>query len=126
VKRSLLAALLTLVVVLAIAGPALAATPQDIYNDYADNGQLNGTYTNEELQAYLDDPVIQQYGDPATVAALNDVVNQILGQSSSGSGTSSEEDRSTFPFTGAQMGLMAIGAAILLAGGFMLRRTSAD
>jgi hypothetical protein len=116
VTRLTLAALLTLAVLLALAGPALAATPQDIYNDYADNGKLDGTYTDEELQAYLDDAVIQQYGDPEVVAALNALVQQMLSQAG--------EERSTFPFTGAQMAAVAAGALALLGGGLILRRTT--
>lgn len=52
---------------------ALAATPEEIYNDLADNGQLNATYTQAELQAFLQSASVQGYGNP-TVAVVPPVV----------------------------------------------------
>jgi hypothetical protein len=48
---------------------AIAATPGQIYRDYADNGRLDGNYTPAELKAALKDAVIQQYGGPAAESA---------------------------------------------------------
>ena len=36
--------------VLVLAGSALAATPQQIYRDYADNGRLDHKYSQADLQ----------------------------------------------------------------------------
>mgnify|MGYP001143696135 FL=1 len=50
-------ALLTLLVIalsLVFTGVALAATPQDIYDDWAADGDLDGTYTEAELRAILE------------------------------------------------------------------------
>jgi hypothetical protein len=93
----------------AITGVVLAATPQDIYNDYAKNGHLTGTYTDQELQAYLNDAAIHQYGNPTVVDDLDQLVKGML-------------SRSEFPFTGAQLALIAVIAVVLIAGGFALRR----
>lgn len=110
-KKVVLFVALTAIVVLALSSVALAATPQDIYNDYAADGKLDGSYTDAELRAYLADALLDQYGDPAVLLALDGVVNAKLG-----------EGHEEFPFTGAQIALMAFGAMALVAGGFGLRR----
>jgi hypothetical protein len=106
-----LIAIATVVLVLAISGVALAATPQDIYDDYADNGKLDGTYTDEELQAYLNDSLIDQYGNPDTVAELDALVTRLL---------TNQDDE--FPMTGAQLALIGVGALALVGVGLGLRR----
>lgn len=101
-----------IVLVLALSSVALAATPQDIYNDYAQNGKLTGTYTNAELEAYLSDAAVHQYGDPQILAALDALVQQML----------TGQERETFPFTGAELVGIFLGAVALAGGGFALRR----
>lgn len=108
-KKFFLFAGVALVVFFALTGIVLAATPQDIYNDYADNHTLNGTYTQAELQAYLNDATIHEYGNPTIVSDLDRVVNEML-------------NRNEFPFTGAQLALIAVIAVVLIAAGFTLRR----
>lgn len=54
--------------VLVGAPAALAATPEEIYKDLADNGRLDGTYTQAELQAFLQSASVQGYGNPVVVA----------------------------------------------------------
>jgi hypothetical protein len=109
--KIVLIAIATVVLVLAISGVALAATPQDIYDDYAADGKLDGTYTDAELQAYLDDSLIDQYGDPDTVAELDALVTRLL--------THQDDD---FPMTGAQWALIGVGALTLVGFGLGLRR----
>ena len=46
---------------------ALAATPEDIYRDLADNGKLDGAYTQAEVQAFLQSASVQGYGNPIVV-----------------------------------------------------------
>lgn len=45
---------------------AFAATPQEIYRDYADNGRLDGQYSPADLERVLKNAAIQAYGQPAT------------------------------------------------------------
>ncbi len=99
--------------VMAFSGVALAATPQDIYNDYADNGKLDKTYTNAELNAYLSDATIGQYADAATKEELDALVTSML-----------EKNRGEFPFTGMELALLLLGAAVLIGAGVALRRAT--
>ena len=46
---------------------ALAATPEEIYKDLADNGRLDGTYTQAEMDAFLQSAAVQGYGNPTVV-----------------------------------------------------------
>lgn len=110
-KKAVLLVVAVVTLFLALSGVALAASPQDIYNDYAADGKLDGTYTDAELRAYLGDATLDQYGDAATLTALDGVVQGLL-----------NEGREDFPFTGSQMGLMALALLALLGGGFGLRR----
>ncbi|MBN1630612.1 MAG: hypothetical protein JW990_12665, partial [Thermoleophilia bacterium] len=96
-KKLLLFVMVTVLMVFGLATAALAATPQDIYDDYtgADGsavGSLEGTYTDAELQAYLDDPLIDQYGDPTVVGELDALVTSML-----------EDGQDEFPMTGAEL-----------------------
>lgn len=47
------AAALATLVLLAFAGPAAAATPQDIYRDLADNGRLDRHYSRADINRAL-------------------------------------------------------------------------
>src|SRR4030067_3720091 len=89
-KRAAKLLLIAAFLVLALSGVALAASAQDIYNDYLANLRLEGTYTEVELRAFFGDASLHQYGDPALVTSLDTVVSSIL---------TTERDR--FPFTGA-------------------------
>jgi hypothetical protein len=51
-------------------GAAAAASPQDIYNDLADNGCLDGTYTQAELDAYAQSATVQGYGSQVLVVRI--------------------------------------------------------
>ena len=53
-------ALLALVVV----SVATAASPREIYADYADNGRLDRTYSDSDLRNALNDAAVQGYGKP--------------------------------------------------------------
>ena len=108
-KRALFLAGAVVLLFFALSGVALAATPQDIYDDYAQDGQLNGTYTDEELQAYLNDATLHQYGDPTILTELDLLVKGML-------------ERDEFPFTGAQLALIAVIAVVLIVAGIVLRR----
>ncbi|MBN1320243.1 MAG: hypothetical protein JXA87_05290 [Thermoleophilia bacterium] len=111
-KKALLVALAALFLALALSGAAFAQTPQEIYDDYAFDRDLDGTYTGAQLQAYLDNALVHQYGDPAILTALDSAVRGILGGG----------ERSSFPFTGAQVALLAAAAAVLIGGGIGIRK----
>ena len=110
-KKALLLVAAVVFLVLALSSVALAATPQAIYDDYAANGKLTQDYTNADLRAYLDDATVHQYGDPTVVAGLDQLVTDLLG-------------RGEFPFTGAQLALIAVAAVVLIGAGFGLRRVT--
>jgi hypothetical protein len=107
VKRLALIVLGAVLITLALSSVALAATPQDIYNDYIDNGKLDGTYTQEELEAYLNDATLHAYGHPTAVDELDLIVQEML--------------REEFPYTGFQIAIAVIVAIALIAGGFAIR-----
>ena len=115
-KKAILLVVAVVSLLLALSGVALAASPQDIYNDYAADGKLDGTYTQAELLAYLGDATLDQYGDPATLTALDGIVRGIIDAGQGG--------RDDFPFTGAQIVLIALAVAALLGGGVGLRLLS--
>jgi hypothetical protein len=112
VRPSRLALMMVVAVLLALlaAGTASAATPQEIYDDFAADLDLDGTYTQAELEAVLTDPTIAQYGDPDIIDKLKDLISR------------GDASRDVFPFTGAQMLLILGGGVALVALGLVLRR----
>jgi len=97
---------------------ALAASPQQIYKDYADNGRLDGTYSRGDLQRALHDAVIQGYKPATSVAPA---IHKKLSSPSSGV-AGAVKQQGTLPFTGFDLALMAVGGFSLLALGAGLRR----
>lgn len=115
-KRALALLLAVVVLVLGLCTVALAATPQEIYDDYAADGSLDGTYTEAELRAYLADSTLDQYYPPALLTELDSIVKSRL-----------EEGHGEFPFTGAQTALIVFAALAVVAlgvgiGGFARSR----
>lgn len=105
--------IVTAVLFLGLSGSAFAATPQDIYDDYNDNGKLDGTYTDAELRAYLNNATLHQYPPDATkIKSLDALVRGLLAS------------RDQFPFTGSEIALVAAGVVALLGIGLGLRRVS--
>ena len=109
-RKVVLTGVVALVLVLALTGVALAATPWEIYQDYAEDGRLDGTYTVAELRAYLDSAYVDQYGNPVILTALSSIVRSIL------------PAREGFPLTGAETALAALGLCALIGAGVGLRR----
>jgi hypothetical protein len=104
---------------------AFAATPQQIYKDYADNGRLDGHYSKADLSRALKDAVIQGYKKPTS----NGIVPAIKTQKASGTGgvkgaakLPKAKRQGTLPFTGADLALMTVGGFSLLLLGGALRR----
>ncbi|MBN1320241.1 MAG: hypothetical protein JXA87_05280 [Thermoleophilia bacterium] len=109
-RRAVSLVVIALFLVLALGGAAFAQTPQDIYDDFAADNDLDGNYTDAQLEGYLGDALVHQYGDPTILTALDAAVRGIL------------SGRTSFPFTGVHLVLMALGAGALAAGGVGLRR----
>ena len=96
---------------------AAAASPREIYADYADNGRLDQTYSAGDLRRALADTTIQGYGKPTVTAGLRPSIQQQLGTVGKSSGSSG-----TLPFTGVDLALLTAGAALLLLFGLGFRR----
>ena len=109
-KKVILVAVAALFLVFALSGVAIAQTPQEIYDDYAADRDLDGSYTDAQLQAYLDNALVHQYGDPAILTALDSAVRGIL------------SGRSSFPFTGFQLALLAGVCAVLVGAGIGIHK----
>jgi hypothetical protein len=118
-KKVVLFAVALVALFAAFSGIAMAASPQDIYNDYVADGKLDGTYTADELRAFLSDATLDQYGDPAILTALDGIAQDMLNDQTGG-------DHGEFPFTGFQVALMALVVVVLVGGGFGLRRLGRD
>ena len=101
---------------------ALAASPQQIYKDYADNGRLDGHYSKADLQRALHDAVIQGYKPATSVAPA--IKKKISSPSSGVAGASlpAAKKQGALPFTGLDLALMTIGGFSLLLLGAALRR----
>lgn len=107
-----LAMLLALVVV----STATAASPSEIYADYADNGRLDRPYSDSDLKGALNSAVIQGYGRPTVTPGFRAEVKKKLGQEVS------VKSRGTLPFTGVDLALLTAGATVLLLMGWGFRR----
>lgn len=115
---------------------AFAATPQDIYRDYADNGRLDGNYSPADLERVLKDAAVQQYGKPGD-EGLKPAVEEAAGEQAgggtsggttgggeAGGGTAPVESTGGLPFTGLDLGLIVAGALGLVLLGTALRRVA--
>jgi hypothetical protein len=115
------AVLAVAVVALLVAPTALAATPEQIYRDYADDSRLDGSYTGTELQAALQSPVVQGYGRQEVVTGLQPAIqSQIAAQQQPPLQAVRESEG--LPFTGLDLALLTAGGLFLLAFGVSMRR----
>ena len=62
--------------VLVVTSMAAAATPSEIYADYADNGRLDTAYSTSDLENALNSAVIQGYGNPIVTPGFRTEVEQ--------------------------------------------------
>jgi hypothetical protein len=119
------AVLAVAVVALLVAPTALAATPEQIYRDYADDSRLDGSYTDADLQAALQNPVVQGYGGEEVVTGLRPAIqSQIAAQQQqpAGSVLGTARQSEGLPFTGLDLALLTAGGLFLLAFGVSMRR----
>jgi len=115
-----------------IAAPgALAASPQTIYRDYADNGRLDGNYSKQDLQRALQNAAVQAYGSGGQTGMKPAVEGQANGGSSPTTGTDGAAGGTApnavkvsggLPFTGLDLSLIVVGAFGLVLLGGALRR----
>jgi hypothetical protein len=99
---------------------AFAATPEQIYRDFASDRKLDGQYTDAELRAALQSPVIQGYGERVVVTELRPTIErQVAAQQQP---LEEAVEREGLPFTGLDLALLTAGGLFLLAFGFSLRR----
>jgi len=95
---------------LAVTPGALGATPQQIYRDYAQHGRLTHNYSRHDLERARRDAALQGYPRVGVQGA----VQQALG-------AQAVKTRGGLPFTGLDLALMSVGAALLLTAGTGLR-----
>jgi hypothetical protein len=118
-----------LAVVALVGTPAAwAATPEQIYRDFAEDNRLDGRYSVNDLQSTLQSPIVQGYGDDDVVSGLRPAVQSEIAEQQQGVAaqgqppleTASESE--TLPFTGLDLALLTAGGLFLLAFGASLRR----
>ncbi len=98
---------------LAIAPAAYADTTGDIIAD-AQDGHIDGNWTDAQLQAALNSPLLKMYSGHGGVEAV---------KSALGSQTDGTAPSGNLPFTGAEMlTFVLIGGALVITG-FVLRRS---
>jgi hypothetical protein len=113
---------------LVVSSAALAASPRQIYADYADNGRLDAAYSQADLEAALRDATLGGYYPSGTVGGMKAQIKQKLGAGSP-AGTQDQLAQTgsaggALPFTGFDLALIVGGAVFLLALGGGLRRVS--
>ncbi len=115
-----------LVGVMAFAPAAFAASPRTIYQDYADNGKLDGSYSTADLQRALKDAVAQGYGAPKAGGTAGQNAGGIRPQGLQAAlpPTRAKGAAGILPFTGTDLTLMTLGGGGLLLLGGGLRRAA--
>ena len=110
-----------LLLVLAPASPAFAATPQKIYRDLADNGKLDGTYTAAEIErAFTLPSVIGTDPQGLPRRPIRVPASAEAGSTASPAATRSER---RVPFSGLDAALLvAVAGPLLLIGAGLRRR----
>lgn len=111
-RRLIVLGVLACAVGMVVAAPAaVAATPQQIYRDYADNGRLDHQYSKAELQAALKYAAVQGYPHVGVQGAVQQALGAQAVKTSGG-----------LPFTGLDLALMAVGGVLLIGAGTTLRK----
>lgn len=103
-----------------LAAPAAqAATPGQIYKDYADNGRLDRNYSSADIKRALNDALVQGYGRPGVISGLQG--------EATGHGTApiaATRSSGLLPFTGLDLALFFVCGAALVLFGVSLRRVA--
>ena len=133
IGSSLRTVLLVGVCALVAASAATAATPRQIYKDWAANGRIDGHYSTRDLLDAQKDATLQGYGaggfSPAVSQKVSGSASTPSTPASSGvlgtSLSSTATPRSgTLPFTGTNLLLFAAAGIVLVTIGAAVRRTS--
>jgi hypothetical protein len=106
---------------------ASAASPRQIYADFADNGRLDATYSQADLQAALQNSTLGGYEEAGTVGRMKtEIKRKVSAGAPAGAQDSLRETGSAgaLPFTGFDLALIVGGALFLLAIGGGLRRVA--
>jgi hypothetical protein len=112
-RRPVLAAIIVGALALACSGTAIAASPQRIYKDLADNGRLDGRYSQADLaRAFNLDRVVKTDPSESTVRPAP----------TGGEAASSNRSGRRVPFSGLDLALLTVGGGPLLLIGIGLRR----
>src|SRR5947207_13540786 len=114
--RRLVGVLAAVAALLVFASVAAAATPTQIYRDYADNGRLDGHYSRADLDRALKDAVLQGYPHANTQPGFQHQV--------AAAGAAAGVKGGGLPFTGLDLTLMVVGGTALLLTGAGLRRAA--
>jgi|1186.fasta_scaffold91012_2 hypothetical protein len=117
--RSLAILAVAIASALAIATAASAGgSSQQIYNDYAKDGQINGHYSVAQLQSALHDSIAQGYPRANYHSAVQQQMAGVAGVQATQTPTQS----GALPFTGLDVGVVVGVALLLIALGYGLRR----
>lgn len=113
--------ILSAVVLLAlmVVSVGAAASPNEIYADYADNARLDRTYSDSDLRNALNDAAVQGYGKPTVTPGMRGEIEEQLGTEDVGA---VGRTGGTLPFTGVDLALLTVGAGFLLLLGLGFRR----
>jgi opacity protein-like surface antigen len=124
--KTLVATIVVALVGLVVSSAALAASPRQIYADFADNGRFDATYSEADLRAAAQSASLGGYEDQGTVGRMQTEIKRQIG--SGGRAGAQESIKTTgggtLPFTGLDLVLIVGGALFLLAFGGGLRRVS--
>jgi hypothetical protein len=135
-RGSIIGGLATIGVAAVLAAPAGAATPAQVYKDFATHGKLTKSYSPSTLRATLRDAAVQGYGNPIVVVTLKPVIQERLTQPTTAGVLGAQKtvtrrplaasaQRGTLPFTGMQLTLLVVVGGALLGSGLLLRVSAA-
>lgn len=96
-----------------------AASPSEIYADYADNARLDQSYSDSDLRNALNDAAVQGYGKPTVTPGMRGEIEEQLGTEDV---AAVGRTGGTLPFTGVDLALLTVGAGFLLLLGLGFRR----
>jgi len=96
------ASLATVVLFACVTGVAYAGGPGGVYNDFAQDGKLSCNHSRGDLQAVLRSGLINQYGDPYTLARLKLAIRRRLAGGCRLHASSSQRSGRDEPATGSR------------------------